>query len=83
VFHSGSLLVLPTNIRLVWKSMQVANTLAYYDTAIIIAVKSFIVQAPGLKHVSFFKNQLYENTTPPGTDCQLVFNTICCFRLLL
>jgi hypothetical protein len=26
--------------------MQVANTLAYYDTAIITAVKSFIVQAP-------------------------------------
>ncbi len=24
-----------------------ANTLAYYDTAIITAVKSFIVQAPG------------------------------------
>jgi hypothetical protein len=28
--------------------MQVANTLAYYDTAIITAVKSFIVQAPGV-----------------------------------
>ena len=27
--------------------MQVANTLAYYDAAIITAVKSFIVQAPG------------------------------------
>jgi hypothetical protein len=27
--------------------MQVANILAYYDTAIITAVKSFIVQAPG------------------------------------
>jgi hypothetical protein len=27
----------------------VANTLAYYDTATITAVKSFIVQAPGLK----------------------------------
>jgi hypothetical protein len=26
--------------------MQVANTLAYYDMAIITAVKSFIVQAP-------------------------------------
>ncbi len=47
VFYSGSLLVLPTNIRLGWKSMQVANTLAYYDTAIITAVISFIVQAPG------------------------------------
>ncbi len=46
MFHSGSLLVLPTNIRLGGKSMQVANTLAYYDTAINTAVKSFIVQAP-------------------------------------
>ncbi len=27
--------------------MAVANTLAYYDTATITAVKSFIVQAPG------------------------------------
>ncbi len=26
--------------------MQVANTLAYFDTAIITAIKSFIVQAP-------------------------------------
>jgi hypothetical protein len=27
--------------------MQVGNMLAYYDTAIITAVKRFIVQAPG------------------------------------
>ena len=47
-FHSVSLLVLPTNIRLGRQSMQVANTLAYYDTAINTAVKSFIVQAPVL-----------------------------------
>jgi hypothetical protein len=47
VFHSGSLPVLPTNFRLGWKSMQVANTLAYYNTAIITTVKSFIVLAPG------------------------------------
>jgi len=45
VFHSGSLFVLPTNIRLEWKSIQVASTLAHYDTAIITAIKSFIVQA--------------------------------------
>jgi hypothetical protein len=36
---------LPTNIRQGWKSVQVANTLAYYDMTIITAVKSFIVQA--------------------------------------
>ncbi len=29
-----------------------ANTLAYYDTATITAVKSFIVQAPGLNAVT-------------------------------
>jgi hypothetical protein len=28
--------------------MEAANTLAYYDTAIIAAVKSFIVQTPVL-----------------------------------
>ncbi len=27
--------------------MEVANTLAYYNTATITAVKSFIVQGPG------------------------------------
>jgi hypothetical protein len=43
MFHSGGLHVLPTKIRLGWKSVQVANTLAYYDTAIITAAKSFIV----------------------------------------
>ncbi len=46
-FGSGGLHVLPTKIRLGWKSVQVANTLAYYDTLIITAVKSFIDQAPG------------------------------------
>jgi hypothetical protein len=29
--------------------MEVANTLAYYDTATITAVKSFIVQAPEVR----------------------------------
>jgi hypothetical protein len=44
--HSnGRLLALPTNIRLGFKWMAVANTLAYYDAATIIAVKCFIVQA--------------------------------------
>ncbi len=34
--------------------MQVANTLAYYDTAIITAVKSFIEQATGVKVIELF-----------------------------
>jgi hypothetical protein len=42
--------------------MEVANTLAYYDTATITAVKSFTVQAPGnaLFH-SFKPNQPISN----------------------
>jgi hypothetical protein len=44
--HSnGRLLVLPANVRPGQKGMSVANTLAYYDTETIIAVKSFIVLA--------------------------------------
>jgi hypothetical protein len=58
VFHSGSLPVLPTNFRLGWKSMQVANTLAYYDTAIITAVKCFIVRAPGANATQNFVRNL-------------------------
>jgi hypothetical protein len=34
--------------------MEVANTLAYYDTETITAVKSFIVQAPGVKVIKLF-----------------------------
>ncbi len=41
------LLIVPTNIRPGWKWQEVANTLAYYDTATITVVKSFIVQALG------------------------------------
>jgi hypothetical protein len=36
--------------------MEVANTLAYYDTATITAVKSFIVQAPEVKLLNYFLN---------------------------
>jgi hypothetical protein len=32
----------------------VANTLAYYDMATITAIKSFIVQAPGLSNGGLF-----------------------------
>jgi hypothetical protein len=35
----------------------VANTLAYYDTATITAVKSFIVQALGVSGVSFLDSR--------------------------
>jgi hypothetical protein len=36
---------LAPNIRLEWKLLTLANTLAYYDMAKIIALKSFIIQA--------------------------------------
>ncbi len=40
--------------------MQVANTLAYYHMAIITAVKSFIVQAPGANVISLITAVIYE-----------------------
>ena len=44
--------------------MEVANTLAYYDTATITAVKSFIVQAPaegfpGANPIKLFTTVIY------------------------
>ncbi len=43
VCTNSRLLVLPTNIRPGWKWPEVTNTLAYYNTATITAVKSWIV----------------------------------------
>ena len=47
LYINSRLLVLLTNIRLGWKRLEVANTLAYCDTATIDAVKHFIVHTPG------------------------------------
>jgi len=41
-----------------WKGMTVTNTLAYYDTVTITAVKSFIVQAPEA-NVTLFVSVIY------------------------
>jgi hypothetical protein len=38
--------------------MEVANNLAYYDTATITAVKSFIIQAPGPRLYNFYGRHL-------------------------
>ncbi len=46
---NGRLLALPPNIRLTWKGVAMANTLAFYDTATITVVKGFLVQALGEK----------------------------------
>jgi len=45
--YNGRLLALLANIRLKWKKIVMAKTLAYYDTATIKAVKSLIIQALG------------------------------------
>ncbi len=38
--------------------MVVANNLAYYDTAIITALKSFIVQATGVNALKTFSSSM-------------------------
>jgi hypothetical protein len=45
----GSLLALPTNIRLGWKGLPGTNALAYYKNSGCTAVKSFITLTQGLK----------------------------------
>ncbi len=42
---NGKILALPTNIRHGCKGMELTNSLAYNDTAIITALKCFIDQA--------------------------------------
>ncbi len=43
--------------------MELANTLAYYDTATITAVKGFMVQAPGKFSVCGYAGA-YPSETP-------------------
>ncbi len=45
---------------LVTVTVAEANTLAYYNTATIMAVKSFIVQAPGANLIKLFTAIIYE-----------------------
>jgi hypothetical protein len=45
---------LPAKIRLGRKWLILVNTLSYYDTATITAVKSFIVQTPDVIVKKFF-----------------------------
>jgi hypothetical protein len=52
--RNGRLLALPANIRLQWKCTEVANPLAYYDTATITVVKSFKVKAFGVNLIKLF-----------------------------
>jgi hypothetical protein len=50
----------PAKIRQERKWLTVANTLAYYNTATITAVKSIIGQAPGAFTVKLFTDVIYE-----------------------
>ncbi len=52
-------MAVPTNISLEFKWMEVENTLAYYDTATITAVKSFIVQASGACTIKLITAVIY------------------------
>ncbi len=45
----GRLLVVPTNIRLGWKSLPETNILTYYENFLITDKKSFIKLAPEVK----------------------------------
>ncbi len=47
---------LPTNIRPGWKGLPGTNALAYYEKALLTAIKSFISLAPG--HPSSFQFSL-------------------------
>jgi hypothetical protein len=65
---NGWVPAIPTNFRLGWKSLTVANTLAYYDMAIDIVVKGFIVQAQGEREY-IIKNCLYFFVATVANKC--------------
>jgi hypothetical protein len=52
----GRLLASPTNIGLGWEVLP----LPYYKNPLIMAVKSFIVQAPGVPTINFFAHKFYK-----------------------
>ncbi len=57
--YNSRLLALLTNFIQVWKGMEEANTLAYYDLAKINDVKSFIVQALGANRIKLLTAVIY------------------------
>ncbi len=57
---------LPANIRIGWKGLLGTNTLAYCKNLQILAVKSFIVQAPGGPVINIIKHSVGVNYTEPG-----------------
>jgi hypothetical protein len=50
----GKLLVLQANVRIDWKVLPGANTLAYFDSSSAMKKKSFITLATGVKDINLF-----------------------------
>jgi hypothetical protein len=72
VQNNGRLLALPTNVRLGWKCMTLANTQAYYLIARITDIKSFIAQ-----HWILFYKTFYSCNCRPiaiiNPHCSLIY----------
>jgi hypothetical protein len=53
---------LDRNIKLGWKRTRLPNALAYYDTATITDVKSYILEASGWKRMTLPNTLAYYDT---------------------
>ncbi len=49
-----SRVALHTNTRLGWKGLPGTNALAYYGNPLIMAVKNFMIRAPGVNAMKHF-----------------------------
>jgi hypothetical protein len=52
-------LALPTNNRLGWRNLKVANTSAYYTTELVTIVKRYTVQYHGVCTINYLTIVLY------------------------
>jgi len=84
--HSNAnLQAFPAHIRLGWMREAVANTVAYYVTATITAVKCFIVQTPaGANVIKPFFSITVGSSLPtnimPGWKSLSVTNTLAYYK---
>jgi hypothetical protein len=63
--HSeGRIMALPTNARLGWEGLIVTNTLAYYCTEFVTAIKLFITQASVSCTLAYYSLQTMEEDQP-------------------
>jgi hypothetical protein len=75
----GEAPALSANIRIGWKGLPEANTLAYYKNPQIMAVKGFIAQAP-CHHWLSLKNVFYSSKFAKSFSChysEAVFLVVC------